>query len=70
MKDLTELAEMRDLTELAIDREFLLNTGFEMNDQDDTKQDRNPRYSRKGISEYTRITSSANPGYVLGRKIR
>ena len=59
-----------DLVELARERSLLIENGFQMLSQDDSKEDKNERYSRKGISEYTRIVSSSNPGYVLGRKIR
>lgn len=60
---------MRDLVSLMSVNRILIQTGFKMNSKDEEKE-RNEPYFRGGISEYTRIISSSNPGYVLRRKIK
>jgi hypothetical protein len=59
---------MKDLVTIIKDRMAMLKMGFKM-ESDDEPEEKDKRYSEKGISQYTKITSSSNPGYVLGRRI-
>lgn len=60
---------MKDLVSVIEDQDSMLKAGFDMISEDDVESGEDKKYSKRGISEYTRIISSNNPGYVLGRKI-
>jgi hypothetical protein len=47
---------MKDLVAIMEDEEAMIKMGFKMKSEDEPKE-KNERYSKKGISQYTRIIS-------------